>query len=209
MEKSYFVKEIKKQTKGKYEVSLEGGEPLVLYGKELSAYGIREEHFLSEETYERILKEVLNKRATKRAMYLLQKQDYTEKGLSEKLSQGGYPVACIEAAIEYVKGYHYVDDERFAENYIRFHQEKLSKRVLKQKLQAKGVSRELIEQQLNEAYETDELELAKELLRKRHYDASKADQKEKQRQYGFLARRGFSGSVISSALRMDFDCDLD
>ncbi len=205
MEQSYFVKEIKKQTKGKYEVSLEGGEPLVLYGKELIQYNIKEGQYLSVAAYDLILKEVLNKRATKRAMYLLQKQDYTQKGLTEKLSQGGYPTSCIAAALEYVMSYHYIDDERFAENYIRFHQEKLSKRILKQKLQAKGVPNDIIERQLQDGYETDELSLALELLKKRHYDASAADQKEKQRQYGFLARRGFSGSVICSALKMELD----
>lgn len=208
MFEGYFVQEIKKKAKGKYEVSLEGGEPLVLYGKELSLYGIKEEHAISAEIYEQILAEVLSKRATKRAMHLLEKQDYTEKALRDKLQTAGYPQKCIEHAIKYVKSYHYIDDYRYAENYIRYHMERESKRIIKQKLIAKGVPASVIDECIEEFYDSDEKSLAIALLKKKHYDPQNADMKEKQRVYAFLARKGISSSVITSVMRMD-SVDID
>ena len=39
--------------------------------------------------------------------------DRSERKLREKLTQGGYPDCCVDAAIDYVKSFHYLDDYRF------------------------------------------------------------------------------------------------
>jgi len=202
---TYFVTEIKKLTKGKYEVSLEGGEPLVLYGREINAYGIKEQSTITESVYRRIMEEVLNKRATKRAMHLMERQDRTEANLREKLCENHYPTESIDVAVDYLKRFHYLDDRRFAENYISFHQEKESRRIIRQKLLQKGVPSGIAEEALEEFYEADEEALILELLRKRGY-GSDADSKEKQKMYAFLMRKGFSASAIAHVMRLsDYD----
>lgn len=203
MENGFFVKEIKPKTKGKYEVSLEGGEPLILYGKELNHYNVKEGQILPEQVYEQIISEVLSKRATKRAMHLMEKMDRTEHDLRDKLRKNGYPTCCIDAAVAYLESYHYLDDRRYAENYIRYRQEKESKRIMKQKLMQKGVDSRLIDECLEECCESDELELVLYWLRKRKYDPKTADLKEKQRTYAFLMRKGFSSSLVATAMRVD------
>ena len=90
---------------------------------------------------------------------------------------------------------------RYACNYIRFHQEKLSKQQIKQKLMQKGINRDLISTAIEEEYEADELEQIFELLRKRKYDRKNCDQKEFQRNYQFLMRRGFKSSEILKAMK--------
>ena len=64
--------------KGREKVFLDGNAAFVLYGGELSRYGIREDAEVSEELYERILKEVLLKRAQARSLYILKSMDKTE-----------------------------------------------------------------------------------------------------------------------------------
>lgn len=204
MEQDFFVTEIKKLAKTKYEVSLEGGEPLILYGKELSAYSIREQSVLPGPVYEQIIREVLSKRATRRAMHLLEKMDRTEADLREKLRKNGYPQSCIDAAIEYVTGYHYLDDQRYAQNYILFYQSKYSRRILMQKLLQKGVDRQTIEECMDEIYTSDERAMIVKLLKKRGYDPAHADIKEKQKTYAFLMRKGFSSSEISAAMKQEW-----
>ncbi len=114
MENGFFVQEIKKQTKGKYEVSLEGGEPLILYGKELNLYRVKEGQILSQEVYERIITEVLSKRATKRAMHLMEKMDRTEHDLRDKLRKNGYQSRCMEASFAAGESCHDLDYRRYA-----------------------------------------------------------------------------------------------
>ena len=55
------------------------------------------------------------------AMNLLTARDYTEKQLRDKLNKREYSSDEIQAAIDYVKSFHYVDDIRYAENYLEYY----------------------------------------------------------------------------------------
>ena len=55
--------------------------------------------FISEADYEKLITEVVGKRAKKRALHLLEQMDRSERKLREKLTQGGYPDCCVDAAI--------------------------------------------------------------------------------------------------------------
>lgn len=143
------------------------------------------------------------KRAKLRCMHLLERRDYTEKQLRDKLRMGKTPYTDeeIDGALEYVKSYHYVDDARYAEKYIECMSGRKSKRQIVQELYQKGVSRELVEHALEEAEEIPEEELILEWMRKKHFNLEEADIKEKQRMYGFLMRKGFGTDEISRVLR--------
>lgn len=52
---------------------------------------LQREKRLRQEDLEQLRTELLDKRAVKRAMYLLQAKDYTEKELTEKLQRDFYP----------------------------------------------------------------------------------------------------------------------
>lgn len=143
------------------------------------------------------------KRAKLRCMHLLERRDYTEKQLRDKLRMGkiSYTEEEIEGALAYVKSYHYVDDERYARQYIECMSARKSRRQIAQELYQKGVGKELVEAAFEEAGELREEELIQRWIEKKHFDPGNADMKEKQRMYGFLMRKGFSGTEISRALR--------
>ena len=65
----------------KQRVIFENAETIILYNKEIKAFAITLDGEISEETYEAILHDVLNKRTRNRALYLLQKHTYTEMRL--------------------------------------------------------------------------------------------------------------------------------
>ena len=60
------------------------------------------------------------KNARRKAMLLLEHMDRTEKGLSDRLRQAGFSAEATEDAMEYVRSYGYLNDLRYAENYISF-----------------------------------------------------------------------------------------
>ena len=69
-------------------------------------------------------------------------------------------------------------------------------------LRRKGVSQEDIDQAFSETEEdTDPRETIRELIRKKKRGEGPIDEKERNRLYGFLMRRGFSSSDILSVLR--------
>ena len=74
------------------------------------------------------------KEATKKAMLLLEHMDRTEKGLSDRLRQAGFSAEAVEGAMNYVRSYGYLNDERYAENYIAFRMESKSRQKILQEI---------------------------------------------------------------------------
>ena len=187
--------------KGRYRVAFDNGVSCILYRSEAAQLSIEVQCSLTDENYEYLINEIVGKRAKKRAMHILEQMDRTEHELREKLTKSEFPEECIDDAIEYVKKYKYIDDERYAFNYVRFHQEKLSKQQLTVKLSQKGVNKELITAALESEYEADDEEKIRTLLEKKHYDYEKMDRKECNRVYQYILRRGFKSNDILKVMR--------
>lgn len=187
--------------KGRVIVCFENGMEITLYRGELRKLSLTEGSYISKEQYQAILRETVGIRAKKRAMHLLEKMDRTEQQLYGKLKQNGYPEICIEEALAYVKKYGYIDDLRYARQYIRCYQSKKSRQRLTMDLMQKGVAKNLIAQALEEEFDTDELKKIKELLERRHYNYADSDKQQQQKVYQFLIRRGFRSSDILNVMR--------
>lgn len=182
-------------------VHLEEGQSFVLYRGELTRYGIRKGQELAEETRQEILREVLGKRSRLRCMNLLKSMDRTESQLREKLALGGYPSEVIDQAIAYVKSYGYVDDERYARQYLECYRGRKSRQQIRQELRRRGISRELI-QMAEEAEEpADEKAMIRRWIAKKKIDLNKAGSSDLRKLYMFLMRKGFASGDISKVLK--------
>ena len=197
------VKEIEAVGKGRYRVQFDTGVTCLLYRKEMSSFSIEKGKKITAQQYQELLEEVVGKRAKKRALHLLEQMDRTEKQLRDKLLANEYPQSCIDEAIAYVKGFHYLDDSRYASNYVRFSQEKMSRVQMKQKLMQKGIASSVIADAIEEGYVADEMEQIMALLQKRKFVPEEADEKEFQRTYQYVMRRGFKSSDILKAMKME------
>ncbi len=188
--------------KGRYRVAFDNGVSCILYRSEAAQLSIEVQCSLTDENYDYLINEIVGKRAKKRAMHILEQMDRTEHQLREKLAKGEYPQECIDSAVEYVKKYRYLDDERFASSYVRYHQEKLSRQQLSVKLAQKGVSKDIIAEALEMEYEADDGEKIRNLLSKRHFDPDNTDRQENNKIYQYILRRGFKSSDILKEMRV-------
>lgn len=196
------VTRIRPVTRQKYRIEAEGLPPFVLYKGEVSRYHIEEDKDLSMETYREILEEVLIKRAKLRTLRLLEQGDRTKKGLENKLEQNGYPPEAVEEAIAYAESFHYIDDKRYAVNYIQNQRGCKGRARIMMELRNKGVSQEDIDFAFQETEEgADTRERIRELIRKKRKSQGTMEEKERQKLYGFLMRRGFASLDILSVLR--------
>ena len=200
---TYQVVSVIPQDKKKVKICLDSGDTFILYKGEANKLSLFENEVFDEVKYQQIMNDILGKRATKRAMHLLERQERTEKQLRDKLQQNDYPKQCIEQAIAYVKSYHYVDDYRYASVYIRYRQEKESRQKLTQKLMMRGISREIIEQAMAEEFVADECAQIEELLRKRGFDPESADDTIRRKTIQFLIRKGFKTRDIFRIIRQE------
>lgn len=201
------VTQLAEMGKGRYTVYIEERPAFALYRGELNRLGIREGEEITQECLREIREEILPLRAKKRAMNLLQKREYTAASLREKLRDGEYPEECIEEAIAYVESYGYVDDLRYARDFIVYNMERKSRMRIEQDLMRKGICKDTIRAVFEELEEDgmrqDEVSMIRSLLEKKKYDAKTADGQEKQRMYAFLYRKGFHADAINRALLLD------
>lgn len=199
------VTDIIEVTKVRSRVFLDGEFAFVLYKGELRLYQLQKGGEVSEEVIEEIVKTLLPKRAKKRSLMLLQKKDYTEAELRRKLLEGEYPLDVIDQAIAYVRSFRYIDDERYCRSYINCYSSKWSKQQITAKLSAKGIDRKMTHAIYEELLQDGSLscveeELIRDILRKKHYDPSNTDPKQRQKLYQHLLYKGFSMERIRSVL---------
>ena len=197
------VTRIESVTKTKFKVYIEEQFAFVLYKGELSRYKICEGVSLSQETIDSIKSEVLLKRAKLRALHLLNAMDRTEEQLRTKLKQNMYPEDVIEKAIQYVKAFGYVEDQGYAQRFIRNRQGAKSKKELYIALMQKGVAREEIEAAMEACYEeVDETEAIRRILEKKRFSPDESSDVEKKKIFDYLLRKGFRSDDIRQVIQV-------
>ena len=207
MASAFQITEIVPLDKKRSKVYLDHEFAFVLYKGELPLYGIRKGNEIGQKEYDRIIEEVLVKRAKLRAMNLLKDRPYTEKKLRDKLVAGQYPASCIEQAIEYVKSYGYINDRQYAQDYLFYHGKKLNKKQAYLKLKEKGIAEAVISEvyeaycDSGEAPQDQELILAF-LKKKKIMPEKMQSQEEKNRIIRSLLQRGFPYDRISETLQL-------
>ena len=197
------VTSIKELTKKRRLVYINYEPAFAVYTAELRKFGIKEMEAVRKEAFDTLVDEVLMKRATVRAMALLKNKDYTRRGLEDKLKEGYYPDKCIEHALEYVSRFGYINDERFAENYVNFKAGNKPRRQIELKLKQKGVDSDIIRRVCDDFYADNcdvELEQARVFIERKHIDLENADYKEIQKLKAALFRKGYSMDIINKAL---------
>lgn len=128
--------------------------------------------------------------------------DRTEAQLRRKLLDVGVEPQTAEQAIDYVKGFGYLDDERYVRNYIEVRSGKKSRRQIEQELQyKKGVSPELIGKVYAQTEPADERAMIRVQLAKKHYNPENCEERERQRLAASLLRKGFGMSDILAVMR--------
>jgi regulatory protein len=153
-----------------------------------------------------------------RALRLLSMREYSRKGLAAKLEESAarmlklkpleedsedlapaIPLSTqIEAVLDDFEARGWLSDQRFAEALVRRRSERFGTRKIQDELAQAGVDSSKTADLLRGLKET-EYQRAHELwLRK--FGALATEQKERARQYRFLASKGFSSDVVSKVV---------
>ena len=137
-----------------------------------------------------------------RALDLLGRRDHSCLELSQKLVLKGGRRDEIDPLIEELKGWGYLDDRRFAENFVRYRAGKAwGRHRYRQELAKRGVDAEIIAIVLSELPELapDKMLEKLEELVEREQRKGKAPEKI----MASLSRRGFAPAAIRSVLKTE------
>lgn len=203
------VERLQKITDRRYKVILEDGMSFPLYAGEVKKYHVADGEEIEDSVLREIMDDVLTRRAKLRCMNLLKSMDRTEGQLRSRLSQDGYPDMIADRAIEYVSSFHYIDDDRYALNYVRQMSGRRSRRQIESDLMKKGLDRDQIrtafeelaqERMPGEEMEDPDVAAIRSIAGKRGFDPETADGETSWKFVRYLLRRGFGYSSVRQAL---------
>ena len=160
------------------------------------------ESFLDFETEEKSEEEIKDevRRAKLRALHLLTAMDRTEAQLREKL-QASYCEEAVDTAIEYVRSFGYLDDERYVRVYIESKSRTKSRKQIEQELIFnKGVSKEAVQRGFETAQMADLTEVIQKYMQKKRIDPENCDYEQKNKFFAYMMRKGFQNEDLKKVL---------
>lgn len=143
------------------------------------------------------------------ALKLLGRTHRTRSDLEKRLKVKGYAATTVLPVLDRLTEVGLIDDAEYARAWLagRWGRKPSGWRRLQQELRSKGVSDDDVERARELLAERgsapDEVESARKVVEKARSRMSRLDeQKQRQRLYALLARRGFGADVIRRALEM-------
>ena len=150
------------------------------------------------------MREEKKKECLKKCGVLLAQRDYTCARLREKLLGSGFEEETADEVIGSLKEAHYIDDARYARNFIEAHRGDRSRLRIRKDLEDRGVPSEIISEAMVEEFEENgdsaEIRQIRKLMEKRKFDPGSADWNEKQKMQAYLYRKGYAASAVRAAM---------
>jgi regulatory protein len=187
-------------TKKRIKVYLNDEYIFWLSKKEIEKFDLKVGQVLSTEKVNNILENIVLKKAKSKALSLLKYSDRTEYEMRKKLELEGYLEDIIERVIVYLKEYNYIDDYRYACQYIDIKKANKSPYQLKVTLLQKGVEKDVLDLAL-ETTEVGEEEILRKLLVKKSKIKSTKGKDNVQRLYQFFVRKGFDPALVMKVIK--------
>ena len=135
-------------------------------------------------------------------LWLLGRQEYSRRELTQKLQQREATDEFIENLLDWCEKHNFINEQRYCEGFVRKHIFKCHglKRIQSEAM-SKGIYRALLETVVDEL-EIDWFELAQEAYNKKYSTTpANLEYKEKAKRVRYLMYRGFSYDQINFAMQ--------
>ena len=150
------------------------------------------------------MREEKKKECLKKCGMLLAQRDYTCARLREKLLGSGFEEETADEVIDSLKDAHYIDDARYARNFIEAHRGDRSRLRIRKDLEDRGLPSDIISEAMREELEEngdgEEIRQIRKLMEKRKFDPGNADWDEKRKMQAYLYRKGYAASAVRAAM---------
>lgn len=153
----------------------------------------------------------LRERAQNLCLWHLGQGPRTRKQLTDAMTKHGVPLDMAEGVLAKLEEYNYVDDQSFADNYVRSRhsgQQRKGASALRQELTRKGVDAEIIAEALEQVTPESEMENARALVAKKLPSTRRLERhKRVNRLVAMLARKGYPPGVAYQAVKDAIDAE--
>ena len=203
------ITDIKQISAKKQLIILDETYSFPLYTSEIKKQNFKTGTDISDDDLANIKKNLLFPTALNKSLYLLKTKEYTKNEIKTKLTGGYYPEDIIDSVIAELINSKFLDDKRYAEGYISYHSALKSRVAITSSLMQKGIDKEIIETAFEAFAEENpdyEASLCKNLLERKYSSEAQAPDFETiKKAEMYLARKGFSYSTASNAVKEFFD----
>lgn len=191
------ISEINKlKNEEKYIVIVDNGIKFTATLEDLVKYDIKIDKVFSEEEINNIIYNCEFSNAYNYALFILGTKQYSEKEMIVKLKKRNYSENVIDMIIEKLKNYKFLDDERYATQFVSSCiNKKIGPKQIKYRLNLKGIN--------SSELQIDEETLfknAKELALKKIKNI-KDNKNIKAKLYNFLIYKGYENEIIFNVLK--------
>ncbi len=193
------ISKIEEISKYRSKIYIDDRFVFILYPQDIRKYKISVGVDVSEDTYNSINREVVLRRCKNRAVNYIESRERTEYEIRSKLKTLYYTEEVIDSTISFLADYNYVDDDRYARQFVDTYSNRKSKARLKQDLMLKGVDKEIIQSTLEDTY-IDEESVLRELVDRKLSRVDQLDDNMYRRTVNFFMRRGYNYQLISKIL---------
>lgn len=190
-----------KKNKDRLSIYIDGKFSFTISEDDYLSMNLYDKPVLTEDTVDYIKNTLNFCEAKSLAVRYLSMKLRTEKEIRVKLQNEGYDSVCIEKVIDELKAIGYINNKLYAQKYVydRSKLKPLSKKLLKQELQTRGIPGNVADEVLDD-WKVEDMVVAESLLKRKFGKYDLTDEKILKKAYMFLLHRGFSHDTIREAL---------
>lgn len=196
--------EIQKRNKERVNLFLDGEYAFSLSLELMYKEGLK----VNQEVDINILKALAKKesyiRCKESALRIIERNYKTEKEVRDKLKLKGYEEDDIDSSIEFLKNYNFLNDYNYTKAFIKDKINIQGSQKIKYNLIKKGISKEIVQEQLSSIDKDDEKITALNLAKKKLNIIKKSENDEYKisgKLYRFLISKGYGYDVVKEVVK--------
>lgn len=148
----------------------------------------------------------------KSALRYLSIRNHSSQELYKKLSKKKFSDQIIKKVIDELLSIGYLNDKKFAEQYLIELTGKLFGPLkIKNEMIKRGITKEVVDDVLNDYFNNDEMqkEIIKKILSKNRFPQRISNRKEMQKIYNYLVSRGFQARIVMDIIKEKLNLDIE
>ena len=198
--------QIQKRNKTRANIYLDGEFAFALEMLTVMKLGLKIGKYVDVETIKAAVFDSEVSVAFGKAVDYLARAMKTTKQMHDYLTKKGYAVEVVNAVIQKLQGYKYLDDQTYARLYTQQSKAYKGERRIKQELVNKGIAHDQVDDEV-QIDKDDQLQTAT-ILAEKYLKNKDRDIKTMQKLQRFLLYRGFDFDTVNSIIRKYKSCNL-
>jgi regulatory protein len=204
--------EVQKRNKERVNLFLDGEYAFSLSAELVYKEGLKINNEINSEKLKIIAESENFIKCKESALRIIEKTYRAEKEVRDKLKLKGYENISIDKSIEFLKEYNFVNDENYTKAFIRDKLKSMGSQKIRYTLLQKGVSKEIIDEELSNLNKENEINIAfniakkkLDIIKKKETDNYKISGK----LYRYLISKGYAIDVTNDVVKKIMSIDLD